>query len=1164
MIEKKRSESFFEKSFSKKYFIREKSSLLIYLMISLSFFVQMPKDVFAQSNTQEACCEKTKSGDYCVYTDKDNCDTSNGLKTNNARCEQSSFCSNICCVSSSDKSCFPNTPSPICSNQNGKSFNDASCSNVPGCVQGCCIIGNQKSFRSENECKILANSVFGSNHNFNDIFKRAGSEIECLNLNLQEQEGCCIDDNVCSFGKRNSCEGQFKLNKKCSQLNECRQKCQARNHKDCYEGSVYWFDSCGNREDLSEQCNYEEGKLCGKENGNIICKDLTCKDTKNYPEWSYTGGPREHGEGWCIYDGPTGNFTDRPGSRHYRLSCLNGEEVLEPCLDMRKEICAQAQDPEGYSYASCIRNNVYDSPVNSNISSVAPGFKFWEQNNKNKDQCNKGSSECTVVWVRKSRTDDWDCKANCFCETQQFIDDANTYCKSFGDCGFSYNIAEQEGSGGFNVYWSEDGRGEKPTTLSTDYKSYLKKYGIYAGMIFLEDKMKEFILEINKKDFDEKTNRELTAKIKLYGYGLAGVVGVAGLELGGFTLLTGALTSAFSGTWVGSAASFVAAKLGVTGTAITSSTTTAGTASGTAGAATTATVASTPAYVTTAAAEAAAATQAAFAAEIAATTGVGSGAAAVEAATAAAEAVAIADAAAAHAAAAAAASGGTAAAEGTATAGGVVAGGATTGPGIIIAIVIAIIILIVTLVISIVTGGGKVRLKTVTLECNPWQAPLGGNNCEKCNEESTMGCTEYKCKSLGTTCELIETNDNEFKCIDSNPNDLISPKITPFVYQNGYTIAKEKLGYKFNQEVEPLKKFTFGFKTNEAASCKFAFNNSIKYDDMEYYFGNSFFKKDHNMSVVLEGSKEFKYYIRCVDITGNYNNADYLIKFKTKDGPDLTPPIILGTSIKNNVVVANNVNQLLLDLELNEPANCRYDRTNTLYENMGNQSLCNDEFSRIPIDYKCIAGFSGLRKGANTYYFRCRDLANNTNQQSYIYNLVRSEQLGINIIEPSSNDIYVSDVTLNVQTSNGAENGKAICKYSLRNEPYEKMIEFKETNSNRHLQSQINLRKGNYNYFVKCMDNAGNVNMTNINFNVVVERKGDEIVNVYKDNSRLYVITDVASDCEYNKEDFILGNGIKMNGDKTTVHSSDIQFNQVHIKCKDDEGKELKNIIVNI
>ncbi len=1131
MTEKKRSESFLGKGFSEK-FIREKASLMIYLIISLSFFIQIPMDAYAQSG-QQACCEKTKSGDYCVYTSKSNCDAD--FKTNYAKCEQSSFCSNVCCVSS-DNSCYPNTPSPICSSQNGRSFSDSSCSTVSGCSLGCCSIGNQFSFRSENECRKIADDIFGSSYNFNDIFKPAQNEIECLDLNLQEREGCCVDEGICSFGKKSSCEGKFNLNRKCSQINECKNECKPRNNKDCYDGSVYWFDSCGNREELVEQCNYEEGKLCGKENGNVICKDLACADTTKYEKWDYTGGPREHGESWCLYDGPTGNFTDRPGTTHYRASCLNGEEVIEPCLDFRKEICVQAKDRDEFSYSSCIRNQVYESPVNANFSSVAPGFKFWEQSNKNLDQCNKGKTSCTVVWMKKDRLHDFECKANCFCETQQFIDDANNYCKSLGDCGFSYNVLGEKGSGGFNIYWSEGGRGPKPNKLSQDYLNYLREYGIYGGMKFLEDEI--------QKSFSGSRSRptsNFNQDVLIYGflgYLANGIIVSLSLASGGLVFAGGATgTAAITSVLTGGVSALAGFGTSVAGTA------TSGAFSAT--------------YV---ASQATLANALAF--EAAAATGAAAGTGGTAAATAVAEAAAIAQAAAAHAAAAAAGGAGAAATEGATTAGSAVAAGASAGPvGIIIALVVAIVILIVTVVMSIITGGGKVRTKTITIECNPWQAPLGGDNCEKCNDDPTKECTEYKCKSLGTTCELIETNDNEFKCVDSNPNDLISPKITPLVYESGYTIKKEKLGYRFNQEIEPLRKFTFGFKTNEAAKCKFAFNNSIKYDDMDYYFGNSFFKKDHNMSVALEGNKEFKYYVKCVDIVGNYNNADYLIKFKTDDGPDLTPPIILETSIKNNAIVANNINQLLLDLELNEPATCRYEKRDTIYDEMSTQSICNDEFSRIPTEYKCTAGFSGLKDGQNTYYFKCRDLANNTNSQPYIYNIMRSKPLSINSVEPKGN-LFINDITLSISTSSGSENGKAVCKYRLGNTG--SFNEFKETNSNRHLQSQINLRKGNYKYNIDCVDSVGNTNKTTIDFSVAVERKGDEIVNVYKDLSRVFVITDVAAGCEYDKGDFVLGTGNKMSGDRTTVHSADVEFNQIIIKCKDDQGKELKGIIVNI
>ncbi|PJA70154.1 hypothetical protein CO155_00735, partial [Candidatus Pacearchaeota archaeon CG_4_9_14_3_um_filter_35_19] len=35
----------------------------------------------------------------------------------------------------------------------------------------------------------------------------------------------------------------------------------------------------------------------------------------------------------------------------------------------------------------------------------------------------------------------------------------------------------------------------------------------------------------------------------------------------------------------------------------------------------------------------------------------------------------------------------------------------------------------------------------ITLECLPWEAPLGGKNCEVCNEDENQPCSEYRCKS---------------------------------------------------------------------------------------------------------------------------------------------------------------------------------------------------------------------------------------------------------------------------------------------------------------------------------------------------------------------------------------------------------------------------------
>ncbi len=1040
--------------------VREKSILLIYLIISLSFFVSFTEEVKAQ-RSQQACCEKTISGDYCVYTNRNQCDTSNGKGISNTNCEETTFCGNICCVDNNE-GCFPNEPRASCKNKPGTIYEDSSCRSVEGCVSGCCIIGEDFSFISESECKNLAQSIYGTNYNLGEIFKKANSEQACIDLSLQEQEGCCVDDKTCSFTKKSACNDEFNLGRICSSLDQC-QNCEPQKTKGCKDGNVYWFDSCGNPENLIETCDYAQGNFCVENGDEASCKSIDCEETTEFENWNYTGSYRKHGESWCVYEGPTGNFVDRPGTRHYKFSCLNGEEIMEECADYRQEICVQANyekknsvtqstnfSYEDFSKASCIRNNIYESEITSNLSTVASGFKFWENNDAYAEQCSLGTTRCNVYYVKEHRFADYKCKANCFCETKEFLDQANTYCKSFGDCGFSYNIKGEPGSGGLNVYWSGRTLGNNPTTMSQGYLDFLKKYGIYGGMAFLNAET-EKIINAAKPD----TLKDYADEVLIYG--------AVGLIFSGF--ITQGILNIISGVPI----DITTSNLFLSGIAGAGS----GALSGVASSAFVQTLAVIPATS-----------------------------------------------------------------------------------------IVAAVIVIVTTAIEIVLGGGKVRVKTLNFECRPWQAPLGGENCDKCDDE--FGCTDYKCKSLGTTCQFYQDNDRKV-CVDGgDPNDINSPRISPLDIQD-YSIREERLGYDIVEQVEPFKLFNFGIKTDENALCKYDLSLGKKYDEMTFDFGDSFFKKEHNLTLVLASDKEYKYYVRCTDTKGNKNEVDYLVSFKTKKGIDKGVPVITSTSIRNGAIVASNSNNLLVDFFLNEPATCRYDISDKSYDAMRNQTACTEEYDSVPLQHSCSAAFSGLRRGQNSYYFRCRDLSNNTNSQSYLFNLVKSDALNINVVDPSPRDlVYVNDVTLALKTSGGSDDGKSICRYSEEDESYDKMNEFKITDSTNHLQSQTSLRRGNYEYFVKCRDNAGNEDSEKIKFRIVLDRRGNEIISVYKDSSRLYVILNVESSCEYDSKEFTFGNGNKMDGDRSTVHTASLNLNEFNIKCEDSLGNEIKGIKVNV
>src|SRR3989338_6970172 len=61
---------------------------------------------------QKVCCEKTKTGDLCGYTDESNCDPS--FRKAATACEQTSFCKLGCGYDSLEGECFKNTPKAKC------------------------------------------------------------------------------------------------------------------------------------------------------------------------------------------------------------------------------------------------------------------------------------------------------------------------------------------------------------------------------------------------------------------------------------------------------------------------------------------------------------------------------------------------------------------------------------------------------------------------------------------------------------------------------------------------------------------------------------------------------------------------------------------------------------------------------------------------------------------------------------------------------------------------------------------------------------------------------------------------------------------------------------------------------------------------------------------
>jgi len=269
-------------------------------------------------------------------------------------------CRLVNCYDKNEGVCYLRTPKGLCRGEGIEILTG----DTSQCVTGCCIIGGEPIFTTGGRCQKNADSLgitLGSDDN--NFYPELNREPQCLakaqELKAATSYGACIigatdtDFGGCKFVKGEECtqlNGAFYENILCSNeqvLGET--KCLKQNKTGCLEGfdEVYWFDSCGNRENIFEgnsqeqrdsswnngvvkkkedscligtnnnpilnqancgNCNRYKSSICGEEkdgqelndepDGKVVCRDMGCVDA--------SGKRREHGESWCAYQSKFG------------------------------------------------------------------------------------------------------------------------------------------------------------------------------------------------------------------------------------------------------------------------------------------------------------------------------------------------------------------------------------------------------------------------------------------------------------------------------------------------------------------------------------------------------------------------------------------------------------------------------------------------------------------------------------------------------------------------------------------------------------------------------------------------------------------------------------------------------------------------------------------
>jgi len=482
--------------------------------------------------------------------------------------------------------------------------------------------------------------------------------------------------------------------------------------------------------------------------------------------------------------------------------------------------------------------------------------------------------------------------------------------------------------------------------------------------------------------------------------------------------------------------------------------------------------------------------------------------------------------------------------------------------------------------------------RMISFQCKPWQAQTGGNNCDLCNNRE-FPCTEYQCKSLGIGCEIVNKDTDNPRCVYRDFRNTSYPKITPWkeILTEGYNynpLPRGQYGVEIkygNKECLPaFQPFTFGVTLDKEGYCKIDSKRTESFEEMQNDFGGSnIFKKNHSQTMNFPGvanlekeglnisnGGEFEFYVRCQAAdNGKSNRDEFLFKFCVDKGPDTTSPIIRGFNWNDKSTIAyfneNEKREVNVIVYVNEPASCRWTREDKDYADMENNLTCADSVTKFDtqFSYPCFGKLTGLENGEeNKFFFRCNDTFGNVNTQSKALTLIGTRQLLINSVSPNNTIIRGSTspikITLKAETLAGEKEGRSTCQYSTT-EQSNNYIKFTNTNSNTHL-TNIWLEEGNYTYYIKCIDGAGNSDTKRVTFSVETDTQAPIVVRAFKEGNYLKIITNEKASCVYSTATnlgctYLFEKGTKMSSLENNKHQTDWKSDKTfYIKCEDEFG----------
>jgi len=448
------------------------------------------------------------------------------------------------------------------------------------------------------------------------------------------------------------------------------------------------------------------------------------------------------------------------------------------------------------------------------------------------------------------------------------------------------------------------------------------------------------------------------------------------------------------------------------------------------------------------------------------------------------------------------------------------------------------------------------------IQCMPSLGPVGAEYCGVCNEDPNRPCSKTRCEALGLGCMYNETiivggiefgladgicysvepDGREPYIININVEDLqgTSYQTNPTQTQGPETIL---ITTQNGGEIPTFTNLVVNIELNERAFCMWDYESTQNISEMAYGFQNGAFAEELTETFIAHPDQQ-EFYVRCSDAHGFANTAEYIFKFSTSmESEDWTPPQIRYIDPQEGWNFPSGLQNVTITLDvvdLTTPINCTFSREDPLKSYDMMLSETGFECKSRPIGPSIGCEFENIPLNAeeeNTFYFKCKDSANNTNLQPPGPNIMDTAEsvtyypsppLYISSINPESGTISSGCEIENKReyaiTTSGGENGdgNATC-YWTKSSTYENTTYFKNTFSNTHT-TNITLNSGDNDIYFRCRDQTGNIAENSTNITINVDGGEPKIVRFYKDGDLIIVTNETATcafdawgnDCSFN------------------------------------------------